>query len=226
MVSNIAVRAREISRSLAPGAGIRLLAGNVRGNGAAGKLPHADARITPLHGHDATAVLVVRRSKGVGRSLDATAGVAVLGRVAVLVERLVGLFARDAHGAAGRGVQRHLVSVVGLVGGLHDVDFAVLGPVGRVGEPQRRPGAAAGGSVADVKDEEAVVVGVFGLYAHREAASGGVGDAVGTDRGVDFEDRGILRCKGQVLFINVGDIRQGCRVEWLLTSCLAVPSGT
>jgi hypothetical protein len=53
--------------------------------------------------------------------------------------------------------------------------------------------------VADIEDEETVVVGVFGFYSYREAASGGVGDAVGADRGINSKDRGILRCIGKVL---------------------------
>lgn len=67
--------------------------------------------------------------------------------------------------------------------------------------------------MADIKDEEAVVVGVLGLYADREAASGGVGVAFGADRGIDFEDRGILGCKSQVLFIYVSDTGEGYKMR-------------
>lgn len=63
--------------------------------------------------------------------------------------------------------------------------------------------------MADVKDEEPVVVGVLGLYSDREAAGGGVGDALGADRGINSEDRGILRCKSQVLLIHVSDAGEG-----------------
>lgn len=153
VIPNIAIRARKVGRCLAPSARIRLLARNVRGDGAASKLPHADTRITPLHSHDAAAILVVIRAKGAVRSLDAAARVAVLGGVAVSLKGLVRLLPRHAHGAAAGGVKRHLVSVGGLVRCLHDIDLAVLGPVGWISEPESGPGAAAKRSVTDVKDE-------------------------------------------------------------------------
>lgn len=153
VIPNIAVCARKVGRGLAPSARIRLLARNVRGNGAASKLPHADTRITPLHGHDAASILVVIRAKGAVCSLDAAACVAVLGGITIGLKGFVRLLPLYAHGAAAGGVKRHLISVGGLVRCLHDIDLAVLGPVGWVSEPESGPGAAAKRSVTDVKDE-------------------------------------------------------------------------
>lgn len=199
VIPNIAVRARKISRGLAPSARIRLLARDIGGNGAASKLPHADTRITPLHGHDAASILVVIRAKGAVCALDTAACVAVLGGIAVGLKGFVRLLPLYAHGAAAGGVKRHLVSVGGFVRCLHDIDLAVLGPVGWISEPESGPGAAAKRSVADVKDEETVVVGVFGFYSHREATRRSIGVAARADRGVDSKDGSILGCKSQVL---------------------------
>lgn len=199
VIPNIAVRAGKVRRGLTPSARIRLLAGDIGGNGAASKLPHADTRIPPLHGHDAASILVVIRAKGGVRALDAAACVAVLGGVAVGLKGLVCLLPLYAHGAAAGGVKRHLVAVGGLVRCLHDIDLAVLGPVGWISEPESGPGAAAKRSVTDVKDEKTVVVGVFGFYSHREATRRSIGVAARADRGVDSEDCSILGCKSEVL---------------------------
>jgi hypothetical protein len=53
--------------------------------------------------------------------------------------------------------------------------------------------------VLDIKDEEAVVVRLLGLDAHREAARRGVGFVIGADGCVDSEDGGARRGVGQVL---------------------------
>lgn len=153
VISNIAIRARKVRRGLTPSARIRLLARDVGGNGAASKLPHANTRITPLHGHDAASILVVIRAKCAVCALDAAACVAVLSSITVGLKGFVRLLPLYAHGAAAGGVESHLISVGGLVRCFHDIDLAVLGPVGWVSEPESGPGAAAKRSVADVKDE-------------------------------------------------------------------------
>lgn len=153
MISNIAVRAGKVGRGLTPSARIRLLAGDIGGDGAASKLPHADTRITPLHGHDTASILVVIRAKGAVCALDAAACVAVLGGVTIGLKGFVRLLSLYAHGAAAGGVKRHLISVGGFVRCLHDIDLAVLGPVGWVSEPESGPGSAAKWGVTDVKDE-------------------------------------------------------------------------
>mmetsp|Transcript_29748 Transcript_29748/g.50635 ORF Transcript_29748/g.50635 Transcript_29748/m.50635 type:complete len:236 (+) Transcript_29748:433-1140(+) len=83
------------------------------------------------------------------------------------------------HVARLRGVQRRLGRVL-VVDALHDVDLPVDGPVGLVGEPEGRPGAAPGGHVAEVDDEEAAVEAAFSLEADGVAwaeGGGGGGDA-------------------------------------------------
>lgn len=199
MAANIAVRAGEIRRRHAPSIRRGLLARDIRRDAIPRKLPHANTGITPLDGHDAAAVCIKLGAKGALVARDAAPGIVV----GVLVARLVlggaGHLALDAHGAVLGRVQRHQVALVGEVGGLHDVNLAVGGPVGRVDEPEGRPGRAAVGGVLDVKDEEAVVVRLFGLDAHAEAAGAGVGFGVWADGGVDFDDGCVCGGVGEVL---------------------------
>lgn len=130
--------------------------------------------------------------------------------ITVLLVDFARLLALDVHGAARVGVQRHLVAVGALIDRLEDVDLAVVGPVGRVGQPERGPGAAAVGRVADVEDEETLVVGRLGLDADRETASRGIGVRLGTDGGVNAEDSSVGRSIGEVL-ISVSEFdRQWC----------------
>jgi hypothetical protein len=53
--------------------------------------------------------------------------------------------------------------------------------------------------VLDVEDEEAVVVRLFGLQTHREAACRGVGLGVWSHGGVDAENGRALRRVGEIL---------------------------
>jgi hypothetical protein len=85
-------------------------------------------------------------------------------------------------------VKRHLVAVVGLVDGLHDVDLAVVGPVAVVRQPEGGPRAAAKGRVPDVEDEEAIVVGALGSDADGEAPRGSVRLVLRANAGVDSEN--------------------------------------
>ena len=169
MGADIAVRAREIRKRLRPRARIgraavaliRAPGDEVGGDGCAGEEPGADARGAQLEGVNAPAVGVEVLAEGGDGALDAAAGVAVGAVVAVCGEGVAGLFSFDvAHAAAVGGVQGHLVAGGGGVDGLEDVDFAVGGPVGLVGQPERGPGGAAVGRVCNVEDEEAVVVSV------------------------------------------------------------------
>lgn len=165
MRSNVAVGVGKVSQGRSPGAWIRLLVGNVTGNRSAGKLPHANTIVAPLHGHDGTALVIQRRSEPILARLDTTAGIAVLAVIAVILERRSRLLALRLHGTAAGGVESHLVSDFGLVDRLHDIDFTVVGPVGVVRQPERWPGSAAVGGVLDVEDEESAVVGLLGLYS-------------------------------------------------------------
>lgn len=129
MRPDIAVRAWKIRCGSPPSRRVRLLARNVTRDSAPSKLPHANAGAPPFDGHDGAAGIVELGSKGRRALLDGTAGVVVGAVVAVFLVRLARLLALHAHGAAAGGVEGHGVSGGPLVDGLHDVDFAVVGPV-------------------------------------------------------------------------------------------------
>ena len=159
VIANIAVRPREIRQSRAPSVRVGLLVRDVPRDPALAELPHPDSLVPPLDRHDAAALLVPRLAVAVVVSLDAAAGIVVLLVEAVLLLHVALLLAAHVHLAPLRRVQRHLVAVVGLVDGLHDVDLAVLGPVIGIGEPQSGPRTATEGGVLDVKYEKTRVVG-------------------------------------------------------------------
>lgn len=211
--ANVAVRVGEVGGGGAPGGRVGLLGGDVAGDGVAGKLPHAHALVAPLEGHDAAAVAVEGVAKGVGAALDAAAGVIVGVVVAVGVLGVARLLAAHAHGAAAGRVQRHLVAGVALVGRLHDVNLAVVGPTIGVDEPQGRPGPAAKGAVLDVEEEEAAVVRLARGDADREAARRGVGLVARADGCVDLEHGRISRGRREVLWLCLsgGPGPSGCR---------------
>lgn len=73
---------------------------------------------------------------------------------------------------------------------LHDINLPITRPIGSIREPQRGPSATAEGGVGDVEDEEARVIGVFGLDADGVAATRRVGGDC-----VDAED-GAVRGRG------------------------------
>mmetsp|Transcript_28729 Transcript_28729/g.60948 ORF Transcript_28729/g.60948 Transcript_28729/m.60948 type:complete len:390 (-) Transcript_28729:897-2066(-) len=106
------------------------------------------------------------------------------------------------HHALPRRVQRRLGRVL-VVHPLDDVDLAIDRPVGLVGEPERGPGAAASGHVAEVDDEEASVEAASTLEAEGVAWAPGGG-------GGGEEDECLFRC-GRVRGVG----REGVRVEGL-----------
>lgn len=196
---DITIRAGEIRPGLSPRAGIRhRLRRLVPQPGREGlpvpKHPHPDPLLPPLHRHHPSASIVELLPERAHPTADPTPRV-LRAVVAVQVSRRAGhLPLHTAHVAVLGGVETGLVPGVAEVGGLEDVDLAVGGPdVGpRVGEPERRPGAAAVGGVEDGEDEEGVhLVLVGGLHAHREAARRGVRVGPGTDGRVDFQHRGV-----------------------------------
>lgn len=133
MAPNITVRAGEIRRRSAPRVRLGLLARDIRRNAIPRKLPHADAGIAPLDGHDTAALVIKGDAKRALVARDAAAGSAVvLGKARALLG-VARHLALDAHGAALGGVQGHHVALVALVDGFHDIDLAVVGPVGAVG---------------------------------------------------------------------------------------------
>lgn len=194
--ADVAVGVGEVGGGLAPGAGVGGLRGHVGGDFVAPEGPQADALGAPLHGHDAALRRVVRGAVTSGLVAYTTARVVVGGVVAVARERGAGHLALHVHGAAVGGVQRHLVALGGLVDGLHDVDLAVIGPVVRVDEPQRRPRAAPERRVLDVEDEEPAVVLRLGLHPHRESACGCVRVRARPHARVDLEHRRVRGCVG------------------------------
>lgn len=194
MAINITMRIREIGQRLGPGRRIRRRRSrDIRRDGVARKEPDADALAAQLHGVDAAAIGVELLAVAGDGALDTTSGVVVGAVVAVCRQLRAGFLALGRHAAVVGRVQRHFVAGVALVDGLHDVDFAVGGPVGGVGEPEGGPGRAAVGRVDDVEDEEARVVLVFGGEAGGVAAGGGVGFGV-----VDAEDGAGGGGKGEV----------------------------
>lgn len=191
MISNVAVGVGEIGPGGAPVGRVGLLIRNVARDRATGKLPHPDPRIAPLHGHDTPAIIIEGLAVGIILILDTAAGIIINSVVAVLLLDIASLLAAGLHVAAVGGVEGHLVAVVGLVCGLHDVDLAIVGPVVVVGEPEGGPGGAAVGGVLDVEEEEAAVPRGLGGDADGEAACGGVGLVAGADGGVYAEDGGV-----------------------------------
>lgn len=215
MRANVAIRAGKVGRGSAPSGGVGLLAGDVARDGISGKLPYANAGGSPFDGHDAAAGGVEGGAKrGVG-FFDATARVLVDAVIAIVLQRGARLLALDTHGAIVCGVERHGVAVGALVDGLHDVNFAVLRPVERVGKPQCWPGATGVRRVLDVENEEAAVVRLLGFKTHGEAARGCVGLAAGTDSGVDAEDGRARSGVGEVLylFVSFESPQQSCRMQ-------------
>lgn len=170
MARDGAISVGEVGRRRSPGTGIRVLVRDIVGNAVPPELPHPYSGITPLHGHDTAAVGVEPAPVARGLSQHAASGVRVRGIVAIRVLRSPAHLALDVHITPVVRVQRHLVAIGGVVHGLHDVDLAVLGPVARVGQPQRRPRAAAVGRVLDVEDEQTILVLRLGGDAHGEAA--------------------------------------------------------
>lgn len=86
-------------------------------------------------------------------------------------------------------MQCHLIlRIAHNVHSFHNIDLSIRRPVVWIGEPERRPSAAADGSVLYVEDEEPVGVLCFGAYAHGEAAGGGVGVGVGGYGCVNAQD--------------------------------------
>lgn len=86
-------------------------------------------------------------------------------------------------GAAGRGVQRHLILLLH-VDTLDDIDLPFRGPGASAQEPESGPGSTRrGGHVQEVEDEETFVEGLLGGDAHGWAArvdgSGGINPDVG-----------------------------------------------
>lgn len=67
-------------------------------------------------------------------------------------------------------MQGHGIPVGALVVRLHDVDLAIVRPVGRVSEPQRRPCRAAIGRMNHVEEEESMVVFLIRRDTHRSTA--------------------------------------------------------
>lgn len=194
------MRVGKVGRRRAPSIRRRLLARDVRRNGISHKLPHANAIITPLHGHHATFLIIKRLAKRRLPALHAAARVVVVLDVARVVERLAGHLALAGHFAVVGRVQRHLVALCALVDALEHVNLAVRGPVRAVGEPERGPRRAAVGRVLDVEDEEALVVRLLGLDARGEAAGGGVdGLGAGAEGGVDPENGRVLAGVCEVL---------------------------
>lgn len=137
-----------------------------------------------------TAVVVELLPECIASSLDTTASVIVCAIVTIACQGLANFLPLDAHTAPVRCMKSHLISESSAVGGLHDIDFSIHGPIRLINEPQGGPSAAAKRRVQDVKDEEAGVVGLFGLDA--DGASAGSCSWVGC---VDLEDGGSSRCK-------------------------------
>ncbi len=163
MRTHVTFGVRKVGRRRAPRARVRLLGGYVGRNRVPPELPHPDALVTPLHRHHAAAGRVVEGAEAAGRPADTAAGIAVGGIVAVLAQRLAAHDPLDAHPAVICGVKGHLVAVGSLVDRLHDVDFAIVRPVVRVGQPERRPRAAAVGGMFHIEDEQTLVVLRLGL---------------------------------------------------------------
>lgn len=169
MLVDIAPRVREIRRRLAPSRRVGRVVANIPRNTAPGELPHPDPGGPPLDGRD-TAPGTIERVP-VGRVVvapHAAARIVVDRRVAVALQGGARHLApATRHVAAAGRVQGHVVARVDAVDALQDVDLAVVRPVVRIGEPERRPGGAAVGAVLDVEDEEALVV--LRLRGHPDA---------------------------------------------------------
>lgn len=170
MRTHVAVSVGEVSCSCAPTSRLGFLSSNVFGNGITSKLPHANALLSPLYSHDTSAIRVEVRAKGVLFARNTTAGILVGVLIAIFVNGRAGHFAFHSHGAILGSVEGHLVTVVGLVGGFHDIDFAIVRPIGGVGEPKGRPGCTAIGCMKNIENEQAAVVGLLGFDSNGETA--------------------------------------------------------
>ena len=170
MRTHVAISVGEISCSCALSARLRFLSSNVFGNGIASKLPHANALLAPLYSHDTSAIRVEVCTKGVLFAGNTTAGIVVGVLIAVFINGRAGHFAFHSHGAILGSVEGHLITVVGLVGGFHDVDLAVVRPVGGVGKPKRWPSCTAIRCMKNIEDEQASVVGLLGFDSNGETA--------------------------------------------------------
>lgn len=184
VVADVAVGAGKVGERGAPARRVgRGGVGDVGGNAGAGEEPDTDAGAAELEGVDAAAGGIQDGPVGVGRGLDAAAGVVVGAVPAVCGEDGAGLLALVLHGAAFCCVQGNLVSGGAVVDGLDDIDLAVGGPVGGVGQPEGGPCGATVGSVQNVKDEESSGISLLGRDAGRVAAGSGILLGV-----VDLED--------------------------------------
>lgn len=166
--AHVALGVGEVGEGGAPRARVGALVGDVVGDARAAERPHADALVAPLDGHDATLIIIIGGAVAVGVAADAAARVFVGGVVAVLLEDGAAHNALHAHPAVVRRVQRHLVPVRRRVHRLHDVDLAVVRPVVRVRQPERRPRPAPHRRVPHVEDEQALAVLRLRLEADRE----------------------------------------------------------
>jgi len=189
MGRNVAASVGKVGVGLAPSARVRVSRRDIAGDGIPSKLPHPNALVPPLHSHDAAILVIEPLAIRIrGGAADAAAGVIVGAVIAVVGQGLARHLPFDAaHGAPVSRVQRHLVAVSRLVHGLHDVNLAVGRPVRLIREPERRPCAAAEGRVLHVEDEEAVVVLLLGLDAHRETTGRCVGLRTGSHARVYFQ---------------------------------------
>lgn len=159
MIPNITVRAREIRKRSTPTTRIRHRPRlDIRRQRIPSKTPDANARLPQLDSHHPAPSLIESGPVRLGRGRGDTApGIAVRPVVTVPLARGAGHLAADvAHIAVIARVQRHRIPAVALVGRLEDVNLAVRRPdIGIwVGQPESRPGAAAIGGVAHIKEEE------------------------------------------------------------------------
>jgi len=122
----------ELGRGRSPAARVRVPAGDVPRDAAAGEEPDADGAARPLGGIHSAPDAVEAGTVGLGAGrLDAAAGVVGLaGGVDVAVGRGEGAGeTRVVDSAAVAGVKSHGVGRL-LVYALYDIDLAVVGPVG------------------------------------------------------------------------------------------------
>lgn len=196
--ADVAACAWEVGNCHSPCLRLRSLVGDIAWDGTTGKLPHADAGVTPFDSHDAAALLIELFSVRGLVGGDATSRVAVCLDVAVCLSGASRHISADIHGALARSVEGHGVSIDAVVGGFHNVDLAVGRPVGGlgIGKPEGRPCSATVRGVLNIKDEKSLVVLLLGLDADRVATS-----CLVVASGVDTEiDRLVIgRSTGQVL---------------------------
>lgn len=84
-------------------------------------------------------------------------------------------------------MQRHTISPGAIIGSFNNINLAISGPIAGIRKPQGGPCTATVGGMKDVKDEQAVVVGIVGLDANGVASAGGVGIAC-----IDFDNGGVV----------------------------------